>query len=243
MQTAFYRKPTICHMAIHLLLKANHEPQSFICNGKKEIIDTGQILTGRKVLANETGQSQQQVRTALSTLSDPTIGFLTIKSTNKYSIISIGKYLEYQEKSTSKSTNKQPTTNQQLTTNKNDKNDKNDKNTTMPEATVAANDGQKPVNWENCRTDLQRFIAHYVRLEMPALYQNATQAQANGVFKRYGRAASEILAVAGDLTTAKAAFDKGRAVFGAKGLSWNLSTISKNIAEFVNYSMGEKHGN
>lgn len=127
MQTAFYKKPNICHMAIHLLLKANHKPQSFVCNGKSEIINTGQILTGRKALANETGQSQQQVRTALLTLSDPTIGFLTIKTTNKFSLISIGKYGEYQELSTNNLTNKQPTTNQQLTTNKNDKNVKNDK--------------------------------------------------------------------------------------------------------------------
>ena len=127
MNTAFYKKPLICHLAIHLLLKANHKPNSFIFNGKKEIINTGQVLTGSEALAKESGLSRQEVRTALSVLCDPTIGFSTIRSTNRFSVISIAKYKEYQEKSTSTSTNKQPTTNQQLTTNNNDKNEKNEK--------------------------------------------------------------------------------------------------------------------
>ncbi len=107
--------------------------------------------------------------------------------------------------------------------------------TTAPDKLVAdVVDKSLPVNWENCRSDHQRFIAYYVAKEMPELYKNATQAQANGLFKRYGRAASEVLSVSGDIDTARAAFDLGRAYFVQKGLPWNLSTISKNIGEFVN---------
>ncbi len=107
--------------------------------------------------------------------------------------------------------------------------------TTAPDKLVAdVVDKSLPVNWENCRSDHQRFIAYYVAKEMPELYKNATQAQANGLFKRYGRAASEVLSVSGDIDTARAAFDLGRAYFVQKGLSWNLSTLSKNIGEFVN---------
>jgi hypothetical protein len=94
-------------------------------------------------------------------------------------------------------------------------------------------------NWDNCKTDLQRLLAHYVRTEYPGLYANATQEQASGIFKRYGRAASEILSVAGDADMAIKAFNTGRAYFNKKGLSWNLSSISKNIAEFVNANMGK----
>ena len=98
----------------------------------------------------------------------------------------------------------------------------------------------KPVNWDNCHNDIQRLLAYYVSIETPELYKTATQSQANGVFKRYGRAASELLAVAGDLPTAKRAFDLAMAHFNKKGLSWNLSTVAANCAEFVNQAIGEK---
>jgi hypothetical protein len=98
----------------------------------------------------------------------------------------------------------------------------------------------KTVNWDKCHNDIQRLLAYYVSIETPVLYKTATQAQANGVFKRYGRAASEILAVAGDLPTSKRAFDLAMAHFNKKGLSWNLSTVAANCAEFVNQAIGEK---
>lgn len=101
-------------------------------------------------------------------------------------------------------------------------------------------DDKKSVNWENCNTDLQRLVAHYVKIEMPELYHSATQSQSTGIFKRYGRAASEILAVAGNLDTAIKSFDSARMFFIQKNLSWNLSTVAKNIGEFVNEIIGEK---
>lgn len=112
--------------------------------------------------------------------------------------------------------------------------------------TTAAVATAGPVNWDNCKSDLQRFLSHYIKSEMPDLYVSATKEQANGLFKRYGRAASEILAVAGSLNLACRAFDLARAYFTKKGLSWNLSTVSANIAEFVNEAIkdqlnGTKH--
>ena len=224
MQTAFYKKPNICHMAIHLLLKANHTPQSFVWNGKSEIINTGQILTGRKALSDETGQSQQQVRTSLLTLSNPTIGFLTIKTTNKFSIISIGKYGEYQELSTNKLTNKQPTTNQQLTTNNNDKNVKNEKNITTPAG---------PVDWGNCKTPQQRLAAHYLKRFCPDIY-NGTQIQATAFFKRHGRALSDICnQCGGDIPLILKAFDLTVEYFNSKNLTWIPDTAAKHISDYI----------
>jgi hypothetical protein len=116
--TAFYKNANCVQMAIHLLMKASHDPKPFLWNGKMEVLQPGEILTGRKVLASETGQSEQEVRTSLSILCDPTIYFSTIKSTNKFSVISICKYEEYQENqpalqptSNQQATNKQPTSN------------------------------------------------------------------------------------------------------------------------------------
>ena len=112
-------------------------------------------------------------------------------------------------------------------------------NTTTPAEPPAGGDGSDLVNWDNCKTDLQRFLAYYISVETPELYKRATKAQANAVFKRYGRAASEFLGVAGGLGIAKRAFDLAAAHFAKKGLSWNLSTVTANSAEFVNAALME----
>ena len=236
MQTSFYQKPETCHMAIHLLLKANHLPHSFIWNGKAETINTGQILTGRKSLARETGLSEQQARTALLTLSHPTIGFLTIKSTNRFSIISIDKYSQYQSDSTITLTNKQPTSNQQATTYKNDK---NDKNTTI---SASADDGSNPVNWQNCKTDLQRVVATYVRVSTPALYAPGacTVKQANAIFKVQSKAVGPLLAQCGDVQTACRVVELAAAYYGKKGLDWSLHAVNKAASDFINQVIKEK---
>ena len=170
-------------------------------------------------------------------------GRIQSKETSIGTLFTINNYNEYQSFTIEQGNtygNSKGTAREQQGNNK--KKDKKDNNTTIPEATSAAVCDKNPVNWDNCRTDLQRLIAHYVRVEMPELYAKATQAQATGIFKRYGTAASEILTVAGDVETAKKAFDYGRKTFNEQDLSWNLSTIAKNVAEFVNSIIGKNGG-
>lgn len=100
---------------LHLLLKANHKPQKW--QGIEVL--RGQVVTGRKVLAKETGLSEQQVRTCLDRLKST--NEITIKSTSRYSIITLNNYNQYQGGQPTK----QPTDNQQSTTNNNDNNVKN----------------------------------------------------------------------------------------------------------------------
>ena len=114
---------------IHLLLKANHDTNKW----ENETIARGQVVTGRKNLAKETGLSVRQVRTALLHLKE-TNEISTIKTTNKYTILSIVNYDSYQEKNNTidQQVDQQPTSNrpasdQQATTNKNVKNEKNGK--------------------------------------------------------------------------------------------------------------------
>lgn len=102
---------------LHCLLKANWKESKF----EGLLIPRGSFITGRQKLAKELGISEQSIRTALKHLKST--NELTIKSTNKYMIITVVNYDLYQEdinKSTNKSTNEltnnQPTTNQQLTT-------------------------------------------------------------------------------------------------------------------------------
>ncbi len=109
---------------IHLLLMANHKDK----NWRGILIKRGQRLTGRKVLSVETGLSEMQIRTALDKLKSTKE--ITIKSTKKYSIITLLKYDNYQgdnQQITNNITKKQPSDNQVVTTNKNEKNDKNEK--------------------------------------------------------------------------------------------------------------------
>ena len=130
--TAFKTKPLVVALFLHLLTNANHKPNKFLWNNKEITIQEGQLITGRKELSKQTGISEQSIRTGLTILKSTST--ITIKSTSKFSLISILNWHTYQGKSTNTSTNKltneQPATNQQLTTNKNDKNVKNDKNNT-----------------------------------------------------------------------------------------------------------------
>lgn len=114
---------------IHLILFANHSNQKW----ENIEIGRGQIVTGIHQLAKTLGIKQGATREAIKRLKST--NEITVKSTNKYSIITIVKYDDYQlssEKTTNKPTNKptneQQTDNKQPTTNNNDNNDNNDNN-------------------------------------------------------------------------------------------------------------------
>lgn len=68
---------------IHLLLLASFKQVEW----RGIILQPGQIVTSRDSLAKVTGLSERKIRTALSRLKSS--GCLTIKSTNKYTLISI----------------------------------------------------------------------------------------------------------------------------------------------------------
>lgn len=116
------KKPSWAWLWIFLLLNANHEDKRFIFNNRDILVKRGELITGRKQLSKKSGVTQQSIRSALEYLKST--NQITIKPTNKFSIITILNYETYQEV-TSKLTNQQPASNQQATTNKNDKNDKN----------------------------------------------------------------------------------------------------------------------
>ena len=99
---------------IHILLKANFK------NKKWRGIDIkrGQLLTSYSNLANETGLTVQQVRTSIKKLEKTQE--VTNKTTNKYSLLTIEKYDDYQNKdetATSKTTGNQQSNNKQVTIN------------------------------------------------------------------------------------------------------------------------------
>lgn len=116
---------------LHLLLTANHKEKQW----KGQTILRGQKLTSIEHLADDVGLTIQQTRTALKKLKST--HEITIKTTNKNTLIIIEKFNNYQfeidedNKQNNKQfnnliTNNQQTNNKQITTNKNEKNDNND---------------------------------------------------------------------------------------------------------------------
>ncbi len=129
MEWEWYDDANTFRLFIHLLLKANHAEQNWRGNSIKR----GQLITGRKVLADELNLSEQQIRTSISKLISTSE--ITSKATNKFSLITLVNYSSYQDKqmkatskTTNKATNEQPTSNQQVTTNNNDNNENNENN-------------------------------------------------------------------------------------------------------------------
>lgn len=86
----WYDDPNTKILFLHLLLKASHKEIKW----KWQIIKTGQCITGRIALSKETWLTQQQVRRSLLCLK--TTSEITIKTTNKFSLITICRRSEYQ---------------------------------------------------------------------------------------------------------------------------------------------------
>ncbi len=126
----WYKETNTKTLFLHLLFIANWKDGRF----KGYDVPRGSVVTSIAHLANDTGLTCQQVRTALKHLQKT--GEVTSKSTNKFTIVTLVKYGFYQDptpRANKQLTNKQQTTNKQVTTieqynNKNNSNNKNNKN-------------------------------------------------------------------------------------------------------------------
>jgi len=89
-------------------------------------LQPGQFVSGINVESKACGLSPREVRTCRQALE--TLGNLTIKTTNKFSVITVVNWAIYQDEepeTTSKTTSKRQASDKQATTNKNVKNVKN----------------------------------------------------------------------------------------------------------------------
>ena len=123
----WYDDVNVTRLFLHCLFKANHKDKKY----RGSVVKRGTFLTGRDLLALETGLSVQQIRTSLTKLKST--NELTIKSSRQGTVIEVVNYDKFQD-ATNTPTNEQPTSNQQVTSNKNDKKEKNDKNTYYTES-------------------------------------------------------------------------------------------------------------
>ncbi|MFD1410607.1 conserved phage C-terminal domain-containing protein [Lapidilactobacillus gannanensis] len=119
-----------------VLMKANHSQNKFLFNGEEVSVSQGQFVTGVNTLGFEFNQGVKRDKAiAGRTLWRWLKRFekeqmLTIKSTTKYSVISVSNWGEYQESVKHLSSVGQSPVNH-LSTNKNDKNEENEKKSTI----------------------------------------------------------------------------------------------------------------
>ena len=91
---------------LHLLLTANYEDKEW----RGKVIKRGQVVVGRKALAETLRLSERNIRTALDKLEST--HEISRQTTNKFTIVTICKYEQYQQVDESeRPTNDQQTTN------------------------------------------------------------------------------------------------------------------------------------
>ena len=91
-----FQKPDYLAVWLFLLLSANHEETSFIWNNKKQILKKGQLLTGRKKIAQKTKVAESQIYKILKYLE--TEQQIEQQKTTKYTIVTIINWDRYQQK-------------------------------------------------------------------------------------------------------------------------------------------------
>lgn len=87
----WYGDHNVMLLFLHLMLKANFKDKKWRGN----VVERGQLITSHSNLAKETKLSVKQVRIALNKLK--TTGEVTIKTTNRFTVITIENYALYQD--------------------------------------------------------------------------------------------------------------------------------------------------
>ena len=118
--------PVICkdadHMAVwmYLLLKATHAPRQMFFGKEKITLEPGQLITGRKVIAEQIKVSESKVQRILKTFENEQQ--IVQQASNKNRLITIVNWCLYQESEQQveqQANNKRTTSEQQVNTNKN----------------------------------------------------------------------------------------------------------------------------
>ncbi len=94
MDVPFYKDAEAAHLWVHLLLRANHE-QTLVSTDLGDVIcERGEFITGRNTLAMETGLTADRVKSLLRKFQS--LGMITTKSNNRFTVLKVVKYDEYQ---------------------------------------------------------------------------------------------------------------------------------------------------
>ena len=136
LDSAVFQDAEVLKVWIWLLCNVAFEQHDTICYGRVIHLKPGQIATGRKKIAQCTDLNENKVYRALTALKS--LGNIEIKSTNKYSIITVVNWDKYQDENgkrtaseqqnNSKTTTEEQQDDSKRTQHKNGKNGKKEKN-------------------------------------------------------------------------------------------------------------------
>lgn len=128
-EKAIWQDPQMLKLWLYCLIRANHTETEILVDKQEIKLQPGQFVTGRYALAEDYNRgTKKRYRVSPNTLwrwlqKFKEWGMLDIKSTNKYSVITIKNWHAYQQVGQQMG-NKWATNGQQVGTDKNDKNDK-----------------------------------------------------------------------------------------------------------------------
>ena len=146
---------------LHCLLRANHKAKKW----QGTDVPAGSFISGLHVLSDQTGLSIQQLRTCIQRLKST--NEITIKSTNKFSLITLTNWASYQDKEiqqqanqqANQQTNNKPATNDQQQTTIKQLNNETKKKGRF--AKPSFDDLEKYKQEKNLNLDPQAFLNHY----------------------------------------------------------------------------------
>lgn len=113
LDSGLLQNAAVLQVFIYLLLNATHKRTRLLKDTTPVTLEAGQVLSGRKKIAQECKLSERNVRTALKVLE--TMEIVTIKATNKYSIVSFVNWESYQQEQPTSRPTERPTPDQQAT--------------------------------------------------------------------------------------------------------------------------------
>ena len=179
---------------IHCLLKANYKEK----NWKGMTIKRGQFVTSTRNLSIELGLSVNKIRLSLTKLKQTKE--ITIKTTNKNTLITLVNFDTYQDVETEnhkqnnkQTTNKTQTKHKQTTTTKERKNIKNSKNTIRKKV----NQKKKEFDFGNLSANfiekINEFMLYRVEIKKPFKSDRSIQQKINSLKKEVAEHGEQIV--------------------------------------------------
>lgn len=95
MDSQIWQNPVGLKIWMWCLFKASHQDKEILIGRKKVLIKAGQFIYGRMAAAEELEQSPSTVRNWVDFLKQD--NYIDIKSSNKYSVVTIVNWTEYQQ--------------------------------------------------------------------------------------------------------------------------------------------------
>ena len=142
--SAVFTDADVLKVWIWLLCNVAYDDHDVVYLGKVIPLKKGQIITGRQKLSQQIGMSEGKIYRATNILK--TLGNITVKSNNRYSIITVQNWLKYQNEMPNDNIN--ITTRQQQTEQQN-KQQNNGKSNSKTDSTATAKKQQTEHNKRN----------------------------------------------------------------------------------------------